>query len=222
VTLFEPAPDNGHNAERPHVAARLSKILFSSREALEMYADVVEARVHRVDRHLRRLVAEIDEFRREQGWGPREGFVGFGGEPDVGISDGYHTHADLYAHRVTLFAALARSRPNLAWRSRRHHDGTMFPGWFIVGMTLPTGQVTYHAPLTAWDEFDGVATLDRAPDWDGHNAEQVLDRLRRWRPGDLVRYCQQCRRVIDPDDPAVVKVDDGPAFPLTWRHRECM
>lgn len=211
MTLFE-APDVTPAAAppRPHIAARLSKILFSSREALEMYADVVEARVHRVDRHLRRLVAEIDEFRREQGWGPQaEGMVGFGGEPDVGISDGDHTHADLYAHRVTLFAALARSHPELSWRSRRHHDGTMFAGWFIAGAQLPTGQVTYHAPLDAWDEFEGVATLPTAPVWDGHNAAQALDRLRRWRPAAPARTCDRCGRAIDPDDPP------------TWRHQGC-
>lgn len=182
MTLFD-VPDNGHNAEpRPHVAARLSRLLFLARESVEMLADTVEARVHRVDRHNRRLVAEIDAFRREQGWGPRDGFVGFGDELDVGVSDGYHTHADLYAHQVTLFACLARSHPDLAWRSRRHHDGSMFPGRFIIGLAPPTGAVTYHAPLDAWDEFEGVATLDRAPAWDGHNSEQVLDRLRRWHP----------------------------------------
>jgi hypothetical protein len=222
VTLFEPAPDNGHNAEREHVAARLSRLLYAARESIEMWADTVEARVHRVDRHNRRLVAEIDEFRREQGWGPKEeGFVGFGGEPDVGIWDGYHTHAELYAHRVALFAALARSHPSLAWRSKLHHDGSSLEGWFIAGMALPTGPVTYRAPLDAWAEFGGVATLPRAPAWDGHNAEQVLDRLRRWRPGAPVRVCDVCGELVDPDDQQVTKIDDGPAFPLRWQHKRC-
>lgn len=169
-------------APTQHVAARLSRLLFLARESIEMWADTVESRVHRVDRHNRRLVAEIDQFRREQGWGPRDGFVGFGGEEEGQLSDGNHTFRELYAHRVTLFALACRLRPDLAWRSRAHHDGTRLPGWFLAGMNTPAGPVSYHAPLTAWDEFDGVATLDRAPEWDGHTPADVLDRIRAWRP----------------------------------------
>jgi hypothetical protein len=57
-------------------AARLSKLLFSARESLSMWADVVESRSGRPDQYTRRLVAEIDAYRAEQGWNPD----GFGGE----------------------------------------------------------------------------------------------------------------------------------------------
>ena len=56
--------------------ARLSKLLFDAREAAEMYADMVQRQAGRDSTFLRRLVAEIDAYRAEQGWSPD----GFGGE----------------------------------------------------------------------------------------------------------------------------------------------
>lgn len=57
-------------------AARLSKMLFTAREAIEMFADVVGARKTSDPGHLRDLVDEIDAYRAEHGWSPH----GFGGE----------------------------------------------------------------------------------------------------------------------------------------------
>jgi hypothetical protein len=59
-------------------AARLSKMLFTARESVEMLADIVERRMVQPDKHNRRLVAEIDAYRAERGWNPH----GFGGETD--------------------------------------------------------------------------------------------------------------------------------------------
>lgn len=56
-------------------AARLSRILFSAREEISMWADVIESRYGPADSE-RGLVAEIDAYREERGWSPR----GFGGE----------------------------------------------------------------------------------------------------------------------------------------------
>ena len=56
--------------------ARLSKLLFDSREAAEMYADIVKARTGMDPDNLRQLVADIDAYRAERGWNPN----GFGGE----------------------------------------------------------------------------------------------------------------------------------------------
>jgi hypothetical protein len=61
-------------------AARLSRLLFIAREDIEMYADVVEARMGPgTGSRLRRDVAEIDAYRAERGWSPH----GFGGETDT-------------------------------------------------------------------------------------------------------------------------------------------
>ena len=65
-------------------------------------------------------------------------------ECDVGeVSDGYHTFNELYAHRCSLFAALTTSYKHLSWKSRFHYDNSSFEGWFIAGMDLPSGTVTY-------------------------------------------------------------------------------
>lgn len=102
------------------------------------------------------------------------------------LSDGWHTFAELYAHRRALFAAFtaalaAASAPHVAWRSRLHHDGTMFEGMFIVGVTLPAdGQLSYHYELTDWDDFAHVPEVDQAPEFDGHTPDDVVHRLLAW------------------------------------------
>jgi len=104
-------------------------------------------------------------------------------ETEVGkVSDGYHTFDELYEHRLVLFAALMRSNSWFSWRSKKHDDGTCFEGWFVAGMHLPTGDITYHLPLKMWEMLDnvGVKTCDLAPKWDGHTAADVVKRLGKW------------------------------------------
>lgn len=97
------------------------------------------------------------------------------------ISDGYHTFGELYDHRRALTAALCRAFEQYAWRSKRHHpdDGPIFEGYFIVGINLPTGLITYHYKLSHWDDFPGVTELPHAPKWDGV-AGQTVERLLAW------------------------------------------
>lgn len=106
------------------------------------------------------------------------------------ISDGYHTFGELYEHRVTLFITLCRTIAGLAvafeggdmsrvWRSKKHHDDTEFEGWFIMGIGTEKGnQISYHLPLSKWDETKFCATLLKAPEWDGHTSNDVLERLK--------------------------------------------
>lgn len=103
--------------------------------------------------------------------------------PDVqDVSDGYHTFGELYDHRRALTAALARVLRGESWRSKKHYpsDGPMFEGYFIVGIDLPTGTITYHYKLSHWDDFGGVLTLDHAPKWDGAAPEDTVPRLLEW------------------------------------------
>jgi hypothetical protein len=103
-------------------------------------------------------------------------------EGEVGeFSDGYHSFNDLYAHRHGLFIALMRCNPELSYIARQHADGTEYPGWFLAVMNLPNGQVSYHMPMSYWDEFDGIKAYERAPSYDGHTSQDMLDRLRTWR-----------------------------------------
>lgn len=91
-------------------------------------------------------------------------------------SDGYHTFNELYAHRTKLFIALAKFTG--AWRSMKHADGTMFDGWFIMGIGKePSIQITYHLPIAEWPNTSFCETLANAPEWDGHTPNDVLTRL---------------------------------------------
>ena len=90
------------------------------------------------------------------------------------VSDGYHTFDELYFHRLTLFAMICRQNKNRAWRSKLHHDGTMFEGgYFVVGITTPKGEYTYHYKLKYWDKFDGIKEFKKAPEWDGHQPSDI-------------------------------------------------
>ena len=103
--------------------------------------------------------------------------------PETGIgdlSDGYHTFNELYHHRAILFSIVCNNAPTRAWKSKLHHDGTMFESMFIVGVQTPDGQATYHYDIVPyWDMFH-IPTLEHAPEWDGHTPAQAIDRLLRY------------------------------------------
>ena len=111
------------------------------------------------------------------------------------VSDGYHSIAELYDHRIALFIALCRwlklsqRCPDLmlaledaqiaVWRSKTHSDGSVMEGWFPLGIGKVKGkQITYHLPLSRWDETNFAETLDCAPLFDGHTSADVLERLK--------------------------------------------
>lgn len=99
------------------------------------------------------------------------------------VSDGFHTFGELYEHRIILFACLSlvvRERLE-SWVSKLHHDGTGYEGWFIGGIRLPTGDITYHMPMEHWDLLaEHAQVLERGKPWDGHTSEDVLKRLHQW------------------------------------------
>ena len=90
------------------------------------------------------------------------------------ISDGYQTFGDLYKHRTYLLA-LAMIHLPYAWKARKHEDGTMFDGMFVVGFPTPNGMVTYHCDNEYWNDFK-VPEIPHAPHFDGYSDADVLDR----------------------------------------------
>lgn len=99
------------------------------------------------------------------------------------ITDGHHTFGELYDHRRALTAALCKALSLDAWRSKAHHpdDDPMFEGgYFIVGINLPSGTITYHYKLSHWDDFAGVIELEHAPKWDGAPPSATVERLLAW------------------------------------------
>ena len=127
-------------------------------------------------------------------------------------SDGYHTFDELYDHRAKLFSVIVRDHRELAWKSRLHHDGTMYDGMFIVGVETPRGQATYHYDVDPyWGLFD-CKELDRAPEWDGHTPAQAIDRIAalgpsRYRYAPATRGMSQGRRDAVARDPTERGID---------------
>ena len=104
---------------------------------------------------------------------------------NIEVRDEYHSMHELYQHRMALNIALFnhiriyRNYPNgpKVIKSKLHHDGTMFEGYFIVMAIIPgTGQISYHYKLKYWDRFD-LTEVERAPEYDGHTPQDVLERL---------------------------------------------
>lgn len=100
--------------------------------------------------------------------------------PESGIgdmSDGYHTFNELYHHRAVLFSVICNLHPLCAWKAKKHYDGSMYDGMFIVGINTPEGQATYHYDIDPyWDMFH-VPEAEFAPEWDGHTPDEAIRRI---------------------------------------------
>lgn len=102
--------------------------------------------------------------------------------PTGEVSDGYHTFDELYEHRHALFLALVRQNKAMAWRARMDSEGKGMEGWFLVGLRLPGGDISYHLPDRLWENLEGIQTTEKAPKWDGHTSADVVKRLLQWKP----------------------------------------
>lgn len=99
--------------------------------------------------------------------------------------DGFHTFNELYEHRIQIYIALCKqvSTHRMVWRSLKHSDGSSIPGWFLLGINIdPGSQITYHLPENLWhvveQQISLINTLEKAPTFDGHTSDDVLERLR--------------------------------------------
>lgn len=92
-------------------------------------------------------------------------------------SDGYHTFNELYHHRAVLFSVICNLHPLCSWKAKKHHDGTMYDGMFVVGINTPEGQATYHYDIDPyWDMFN-IPETEFAPEWDGHTPDEAIRRI---------------------------------------------
>lgn len=94
------------------------------------------------------------------------------------LRDEYHTLDELYEYRMLYNALAANAMPDRAVKSWRHSDGEKCfgGGWFVVYLTLPSGQVSNHYKAEHWDLFQ-VPEADLAPAWDGHTPAVAERRL---------------------------------------------
>lgn len=122
-------------------------------------------------------------------------------EPITGeTSDGYHTFNELYHHRAVLFSVIVANYPDRAWKSKKHHDGTMYDNMFIVGIDTPDGQATYHYDIDPyWDMFR-CRELDNAPEWDGHTSAQAIERIGK----------------LKAQEPHVIRFDEIDDYEVLW------
>jgi hypothetical protein len=101
------------------------------------------------------------------------------------ISDGFHTFEDLYKHRTMLFMCLCKMAVDSSigfycWKSIKHYDDSEYNGWFIMGLksvTDSTLNISYHLPMSCWNDCGFAITAVRALKWDGHTSDDVLVRL---------------------------------------------
>lgn len=97
---------------------------------------------------------------------------------DMGeVSNGYHTFNELYHHRALLFATICNLHKSIAWKSKKHHTGDMYDGMFIVGVSTPTGQATYHYDINPYWDYFKIKELPYAPEWDGHTPNDAIERI---------------------------------------------
>lgn len=117
------------------------------------------------------------------------------------VSDNYHSFKELYEFRKVYNAALfnewaKQTTINIKWayednqpvkipkynvhKSWKHHDGELCfgGGWFIVVAVLPTGQISNHYEAKDWDLFKIPETETALFPFDGHTAQDVLERLK--------------------------------------------
>ena len=92
--------------------------------------------------------------------------------------DQYHTMQELYYYRMLYNAMAANAHPELCVKSLWHSDGERCfgGGWFIVVMTLPTGQVTNHYREEHWSLFK-IPPVFNPPEYDGHTPAEAAERL---------------------------------------------
>lgn len=107
-------------------------------------------------------------------------------------SDGYHTFNELYHHRAVLFSVICNEHHDIAWKSKKHHDGTMYDGMFIVGIDTPEGQATYHYDIDPYWNLFRVKELELAPEWDGHTPGEAIRRIGTLTPPNEHLTCDGC------------------------------
>ena len=98
------------------------------------------------------------------------------------VSDGYHTFEELYEHRVVIYIKLVKLAQQLghkaAWKPH-------YPGWPVLFLETPAGQISYHFPEKFLPTVDGFIPRDDNHVWDGHESLDVISRLlSSWNPED--------------------------------------
>lgn len=142
-------------------------------------------------------IKDADKFEQRFNSGKATKDVLCEGFDSMTVSDGYHTMDELYDHRIQLYITLCKAAVGLLgvkfelnggnlvcteptiWRSKLHADGSAYDGWFILGIfSEPGKQISYHLPMSRWEDTSFAFELEKAPEFDGHTSADVLNRLK--------------------------------------------
>jgi hypothetical protein len=116
------------------------------------------------------------------------------------MSDGYHTHNELYHYRMLYNVHTLHAFAAVGWnvtRSWRHHSGEecFGGGWFVVQADTPAGQITNHYEAEHWQLFEGIPEVELSPAWDGHTPPIAAQRLEAAIPLLRERFRQRRSRI---------------------------
>lgn len=78
----------------------------------------------------------------------------------------------LYRERAHLVALLASTHPSILV------PADDYPGWGIVYVNTPAGQMSWHIAPADLDLFAGVCAVGERYAWDGHTTEEKYRRMR--------------------------------------------
>ena len=171
----------GIDAERgiKHILVNEEALLQALLEGAQAKAEVAALKAEHDKFKRRALSAEAEYFSLKRHAEQIEEALRTPVKVTGATSDGYHTFDELYEHRHALMLAVMLVEFPSAWFSRKHADGTSMDGWFIAGVDLPAGTITYHLPERLWDAAmcSGAVLLSQGKPWDGHTSNDMVSRL---------------------------------------------
>lgn len=132
------------------------------------------------------------------------------------FSDGFHTIGELYQHRCLLFIALCNQlkvQDVMGWKAWKDHQGNLIEGWFLAGLNLPSGEISYHLPAELWTLLK-FPQWNAAPRFDGHSSLDVVDRLTAW----LNAECEAKTKTADHQFSKTVEAMQFPGFTESPNH----
>jgi hypothetical protein len=85
------------------------------------------------------------------------------------VRDQFHSMDEVYKQRTILLMAIAKTGVLKSYKT------AIEDRWFVGGLLLPSGQVGFHLEAHYYNSFN--ATMEKAPDWDGHDSQLAIRRL---------------------------------------------
>lgn len=84
------------------------------------------------------------------------------------ISDTWHTFGELYQHRSILYIKLCQElslkKKYFVFKTKKHYDGSIMKGYFILGIKLPDqSYISYHMKNKDWLLCEFAKEIEKSP-----------------------------------------------------------